>query len=96
MGKGICKASIMIGDKIIGLVEPAMIVIDGNTIAIGTNNTFDMVNILELLKSNNITVQVKSRINLNDKMHTIHVNNWLIFKNEITVILNSIQLCQKD
>ena len=90
----IYKASIMIGDKIIGLIEPAMIVIDRNTISIGTNNTFDMVNILELLKGNNITVQVKSRVNINSSMGTVHVNNWLIFKNEITVILNSI-VCQK-
>lgn len=89
----ICNAYMKIGDETIGLCILPIFSIDRNQIAIGSNNTFDISNILQALKKQHVTVSIKTKVELKNLINISKIQNWLIFENVLPIILST---CQKD
>lgn len=89
----ICKAYIMIGTETFGLCEVPVISIDRSRIVIGSNNTFDIGNILQTLKKQHITVSIKTKVEIKNLINVNKIQNWLTFENILPIIIRS---CQKD
>jgi hypothetical protein len=89
----VCNAYIKIGNKTFGLCEFPIISIDHNKIVIGSNNTFDIGNILQALKKQHITVSIKTKVEIKNLTNVNKIQNWLIFENVLPIIIGT---CQKD
>jgi hypothetical protein len=89
----ICNAYIKIGDETIGLCCLPIFSINHNQIVIGSNNTFDISNILQALKKQHITVSIKTSVELKNLTNINKIQNWLVFENVLPIILAT---CQKD
>lgn len=89
----ICNAYIKIGNETFGLCDLPVISINHDQIVIGSNNTFDISNIVQALKKQHITVSIRTNVEIKNLTNINQIQNWIMFQNVLPIIIGT---CQKD
>ena len=85
----ICNAYIKIGDETIGLCCLPIFSINHNQIVIGSNNTFDISNIVQALKKQHITVSIRTNVEIKNLTNINKIQNWIMFQNVLPIIIGT-------
>ena len=89
----ICNAYIKIGNETFGLCDLPVISRYHDQIVIGSNNTFDISNIVQALKKQHITVSIRANVEIKNLTNINKIQNWIMFQNVLPIIIGT---CQKD
>ena len=92
----VIKGYIQLGNaKPIGLASPLLINISTqSTIVIGSENAFDISNIVNVLKIEHIPFIIKSKVELSIYPNLDKMQHWVVINSIINITYQS--LCQKD
>ena len=92
----VIKGYIQLGNaKPIGLASPLLINISTQSaILIGSENAFDISNIVNMLKTEHIPFIIKSKVELSIYPNLDKMQHWVVINSIINITYQS--LCQKD